>query len=180
VSNDTYTNIINLTCTRSTCVKGWGVRCHSWKRKHEWNGYPERRNHSVICRETQDVRDPETSKICTNIEFCTAFRPKIHQPYWIKYGEPHTTPSMKYSLSLVPFTQLCSSSILLYSSSPSSSAPFCNTSASSLSKSSACAALNALIRSAGPVGFVTKSAICPRPIKDATILAPTTKVRTNR
>jgi hypothetical protein len=135
---------------------------------------------SSVAKPLQDFRDPETGRICTGIECCTAFMPKMHQPYWIKYGEPHTAcPNTKYSLSQVLFSRLCSSSNLFYSS-PSSSAPFSNITASSLSKSSACAALNALIRSAGPVGFVTKSAICPRPIKDATILAPTTKVRTNR
>jgi len=180
VSNDTYTNIINLTCTRSTHVKGWGVRCHSWKRRHEWNGYPKGEIivSSVGKPRTLEIQKPARYVQISNFARLSGLR------YISRTGSSMESltppPSMKYSLSLVPFTQLCFSSILFYSSSPSSSAPFCNTSASSLSKSSVCAALNALIRSAGPGGFVTKSAICPRPIKDATILAPTTKVRTNR
>ena len=78
-----------------------------------------------------------------------------------------------------PVLELHSSSSSSSSSSPSCDA-FSRASASSRSSFSVSLCVNARMRSAAPVGRVIKSEIWPRPIKDATIEAPTTKVKTKR
>ena len=87
--------------------------------------------------------------------------------------------SRKDLTHLQPVLELHSSSSSSSSSSPSCSA-FSRASASSLSSFSVSLCVNARMRSAAPVGRVIKSEIWPRPIKDATIEAPTTKVKTKR
>jgi len=86
-----------------------------------------------------------------------------YQSHRVEYGSrtPFVPRQSKSLLDGVPFMFLYATSMHFYSSSSSSSssAPFSNTSDSCLSKSSACCFLKALIRSAGPVGLVIKSAI---------------------